>query len=118
MKGDDIAERLLDFAVEVLLVVGGLPRSLEAKHIARQLTRSGTAGGAHYEEARGAESRADFAHKVLLAAKEVGESGYWLRLIERARFSRRPTLGRAISEGGELVANLKASARTARKRAS
>ena len=100
MKGDDIADRLLDFAVEVLLVVGGLPKSLEAKHIARQLTRSGTAGGAHYEEARGAESRADFAHKVLLAAKEVGESGYWLRLIERARHSRRPTLRRAISEGG------------------
>ncbi len=118
MKGDDIAERLLDFASEVLLVVGGLPKSLEAKHIARQLTRSGTAGGAHYEEARRAESRADFAHKVLLAAKEVGESAYWLRLIERACFSRRPTLGQAIKEAGEHVAILKASARTARKRAS
>ncbi len=47
---------------------------------------------------------------------EVGES--WLRLIERARFSRRPTLAQAISEAGELVAILKASARTARKRAS
>ena len=118
MKGDDIAERLLDFATETLLVVGGLPKSLEAKHVARQLTRSGTAGGAHYAEARGAESRADFAHKVLLAAKEVGESVCWLTLIERARFSRRPTLRQAIGEGGELVAILKASARTARKRAS
>ena len=117
MKGDDIAERLLDFATEVLLVVGGLPKTLEARHVARQLTRSGTAGGAHYEEARGAESRADFAHKVLLAAKEVGESVYWLRLIGRARLSRRATLGQAIREGQELVAILKASARTARKRA-
>ena len=27
MKGDDIAERLLDFAAEVLLVVGTLPKS-------------------------------------------------------------------------------------------
>ena len=117
MKGDDIAERLLDFATEILLVVGGLPKKLEAEHIARQLTRAGTAGGAHYEEARGAESRADFAHKVLLAAKEVGESVYWLRLVRRANFSRRPTLDRAIAEGGELVAILKASARTARKRA-
>ena len=118
MKGDDIADRLLDFATEVLLVVAGLPKTPAAKHIARQLTRSGTAGGAHYEEARGAESRADFAHKVLLAAKEVGESAYWLRLIQRARLSRRPTLGRAIGESGELVAILKASARTARRRAS
>ncbi|MBL4844101.1 MAG: four helix bundle protein, partial [Planctomycetes bacterium] len=91
-KGDDIAERLLDFAAEILLVVGGLPKTIQGKHVARQLTRSGTAGGAHYAEARGAESRADFAHKVLLAAKEVAESVYWLRLIERARFSRRTTL--------------------------
>ena len=97
--------------------MGGLPKSLEAKHVAKQLTRSGTAGGAHYEEARGAESRADFAHKVLLAAKEVGESVYWLRLTKRARFSKRPTLPLAIGEGRELVAILKASARTARKRA-
>ena len=118
MKGDDIAERLLDFSTEILLIVGSLRNCLAAKHVARQLTRSGTAGGAHYEEARGAESRADFAHKILLAAKEVGESVYWLRLIERTRFSRRPTLGQAIAEGKELVAILKASARTARKRAS
>ena len=117
MKGDDIAERLLDFATEARLVVGGLPKSLEAKHVARQLARSGTAGGAHYEEARGAESRADFAHKALLAAKEVGESVYWLRLIVRARLSRRPSIGQAIGEGRELVAILRASARTARRRA-
>ncbi len=117
MKGDDIAERLLDFATEILLVVGSLPKTLEGKHIARQLVRAGTAGGAHYEEARGAESRVDFAHKILLGAKEVGESVFWLRLIERSRLSRRPTLGRAISEGGQLVAILKSSARTARMRA-
>ncbi len=49
---------------------------------------------------------------------DVAEPAYWLRLIERARFSRRPTLAQAISEAGELVAILKASARTARKRAS
>ncbi len=118
MRGDDIAERLLDFATETLLVVVGLPKSLEARHVARQLIRSGTAGGAHYEEARGAESRADFAHKALLAAKEVGESVYWLKLIGRARLSRRPTISHAIGEGRELVAILKASARTVRKRAS
>jgi len=117
MKGDDIAERLLDFASEVLLVVGGLPSSLAGRHIAKQLIRAGTAGGAHYEEARGAESRSDFAHKALLAAKEVGEAVYWLRLSERARFSKRPTLAQAIKEGQELVAILKASARTARQRA-
>ncbi len=116
MKGDDIAERLLALGSEVLLIVTGLPKSPAAKHVTRQLVRCGTAGGAHYEEARSAESRSDFAHKVLIAAKEVGESVYWLKLVERAGWSRRPGLATAIQEGRELVGILKASARTARKR--
>ena len=85
--------------------------------MARQLTRSATSGGANYEEARCAESRADFAHKVLVAAKEVGESVYWLRLTQRTRLSCSTDLGALIGEGRELVAILKASAKTARARA-
>ena len=83
MKGDDIAERLLELSVQVVRLVARLPKSPEGKHVARQLLRSGTSGGANYEEARAAESRADFAHKVLVAAKEVRESAYWLRLTQR-----------------------------------
>ncbi|MBI3722350.1 four helix bundle protein [bacterium] len=62
MKGDDIADRLLEFSAQVLLIVGELPANGAGKHVARQLTRAGTSGGANYEEARAAESRADFAH--------------------------------------------------------
>ena len=72
MKGDDIANRLLEFSAQVLRVVSELPNDAAAKHVARQLTRAGTSGGANYEEARGAESRADFAHKVLVAAARSG----------------------------------------------
>lgn len=114
-RGDDIADRLLRFSTEVLRVVGDLPRTQQGRHVGRQLVRSGTAGGAHYEEARGAESRMDFIHKVLIGAKEVGESVYWLRLIERSRLSQRDSLRDLIAEGVELVAILKASARTARQ---
>lgn len=117
MKGDDISERLLGFAASVLAVVGSLPKQAAATHLARQLIRSGTAGGANYEEARSAESRADFAHKVLIAAKEVGESLYWLRLVERAGLVRDERTASAIREGREIVAILHASARTARARA-
>ena len=56
MIGDDIANRLLEFAAEILRIVGALDSSATAKHVARQLTRAGTSGGANYEEARGAES--------------------------------------------------------------
>ncbi len=35
-------------------------------------------------EARGAESRADFVHKLQVALKEAKESQYWLALVVRA----------------------------------
>ena len=117
MIGDDIANRLLEFAAEILRIVGALDSSATAKHVARQLTRAGTSGGANYEEARGAESRADFAHKTLVAAKEVRESVYWLKLIQRTGLAQGgDRLVQAIDEGGQLVAILKASANTARAR--
>ena len=117
MKGADIAERLLDFSAQILALIAGLPPTAVGKHVGRQLLRAGTSGGANYEEARCAESRADFAHKVLVAAKELRESVYWLRLIERARLSRQAHLTALVTEGSELLAILKASARTARERA-
>ncbi len=117
MKGDDIAGRLLGFAVSVLRLVGDLPQTYVGKHVSRQLTRSSTAGGANYEEARCAESRADFAHKCNVAGKEVRESIYWLRVIGEAGLSRNPKLEFLVREGNELTAILKASAKTAKARA-
>ena len=114
MKGDDIAERLLEFSALVLRIVGDLPGDRRSRHVSQQLVRSGTSGGANYEEARSAESRADFAHKVLVAAKEVAEAVYWLKLLQRCGLTRGEGASRAVFEGRQLVAILKASARTAR----
>ena len=64
MKGDDISERLIEFAVRVLRLVDSLPKTLVGKHIGSQLARAATAAGANYEEGRGAESRADFIQQI------------------------------------------------------
>ena len=74
MKGDDIANRLLDLAIASLQLATRLEGTPAGKHIARQLIGCSTSTGANYEEARSAESPADFAHKVGIAAKEVGET--------------------------------------------
>jgi hypothetical protein len=68
-KGDDIAERLLDAVDEVRQLLAGLRVDAASKHVAKQLWRAATGGGANYEEARGAESRADFVHKVRVATQ-------------------------------------------------
>ncbi|MBI5491234.1 MAG: four helix bundle protein [Deltaproteobacteria bacterium] len=85
MKGDDIAERLETLAVRALGVAKALPKTLPGRHVAGQFLRCGTSGGANSEEARGAESKADFIHKLSIILKELRESRYWLRVIARAR---------------------------------
>src|SRR6266700_3010716 len=84
MKGENIATRLRVFAANTVRLCRTLPDDPAAKHIARQLVRAATGGGANYEEARGAESRADFIHKVGVANKEMREALYWLRLSREA----------------------------------
>jgi four helix bundle protein len=118
MKGDDLAERLLEFAVRVLRVVDALPKSTVGRNVGGQLARAGTAVGSHYEEARGAESRADFIHKLGIAWKELRESRYWLRLIQKAQLVKPELLEGLFQESNELNAVLMQSITTAKKNAS
>lgn len=53
--------------------------------IARQVLKSGTSIGANIREAQNAESKADFIHKVKIAAKEVDETEYWLELCKDSK---------------------------------
>lgn len=116
MKGENIATRLRVFAAGVIRLCRRLPDDAAAKHIARQLVRAATGGGANYEEARGAESRADFIHKVGVANKELRESLYWLRLTEEAALVVDGDLAALIREADELIAILTASIKTAKQR--
>ena len=50
--------------------------------VARQLLRSGTSIGANAMESQNAESKADFLHKMKIAAKEAEETQYWLWLCD------------------------------------
>ncbi len=52
--------------------------------VAQQLLKSGTSIGANINEAQHAESRADFIHKLKIAAKEAGETSYWLLLCNKS----------------------------------
>jgi len=52
--------------------------------IANQLLKSGTSIGANIREAQNSESRADFIHKMKIAAKEAEETDYWLLLCKAA----------------------------------
>jgi len=89
--GRNIADRLIDFAVGVIDLSEVLPSSFLGNHIGCQITRSATSAGANYEEARGAESKADFIHKLGVALKELKESRYWLKLISKTKICKTDT---------------------------
>jgi four helix bundle protein len=58
--------------------------SIKKYSISNQLLRSGTSIGANAMEAQNAESKADFIHKMKIAAKEADETQYWLALCDYA----------------------------------
>jgi four helix bundle protein len=82
---DELESRLIDFAVRIIRLSARLPRTAAGKHIAGQILRSGTSPAPNYGEARGAESRADFVHKLRVVLKELNETSIWLRIIERSQ---------------------------------
>jgi four helix bundle protein len=53
-------------------------------NMAKQYWRSGTCIGAMVRESQGAESKADFRHKMKIAYKEAEESEYWLLLCKHS----------------------------------
>lgn len=53
--------------------------------LANQVLKSGTSIGANVREAQNAESKADFIHKLKIAAKEADETIYWLELCMQAK---------------------------------
>jgi len=67
----------------MLSVAGSLPQESYGRMISDRLSRSGSSIGANTEEADGAVSRADKRKSFIVARKEVRETRYWLRLIDR-----------------------------------
>lgn len=83
-RGDDLSERVLDFAARIGKVVDALPDTRMGRHIAGQLVRCGTSPAPNYAEACGAESRKDFVHKLSICLKELRETHCWLQLIVKS----------------------------------
>jgi len=81
--GNIIVDLTFSFALDILNFSEKLEQDKKYV-IARQLQKSGTSIGANVKEAQNCESRADFIHKIKIAAKEAEETEYWLRLCEYA----------------------------------
>lgn len=113
MESKMLSERLLTYGSEIIRSVAGkLEKTAVGRHISLQIVRAATSAGANYEEACGAESRKDFIHKMQIVLKELRESVYWLKLINKSGLCN--TLDILMKEADELVRIFSSSVVTAK----
>jgi len=101
-KAVKLSERLLNYGVEIVKLTIKISKSAAGRMVANQLIRCGTSAGANYEEACGAQSRADFIHKLQIVLKEIRESLYWLRLIQKSAILNDTTTNKLIDETKQI----------------
>jgi four helix bundle protein len=112
-KSEALQNRLVTFASQIIFVSANLPKTPEATLICKQVLRSGTAVAANYAEARAAESRADFIHKLRVVLKELNETAVWLEMIVATSLISREKVSATVAENKELSRIITASIRTA-----
>ncbi|WP_026714720.1 four helix bundle protein [Flavobacterium daejeonense] len=111
-KENIIVSKTIDFALEIISFCELLEQNRKFV-IANQLLKSGTSIGANVHEAQNAESRADFIHKIKIAAKEIEETKYWLLLCEKSlNYPFEPILKSKINEIGLIVYKIISSSKS------
>jgi four helix bundle protein len=113
-KANDLERRLVSFAVAIVRLSSKLPRTPQGRHMCGQILRSGTAAAANYGDARGAESRADFIHKLKVVFKELNETTIWLEVIVQSGQVSDEAIVAILTENRELCRIIAASIKTAR----
>jgi four helix bundle protein len=113
-KAEEIHQRLVNFGARTTSVARALPKNNEGRYISQQLTRSGLAAAPNYAEARAAESRADFIHKLRIVLKELNETESWLEQIVAIGLFPRDKMTAIMRENQELRWIIAASIKTAR----
>lgn len=83
IENNPLLKLSFDFSILILEYCDSLDQ-LKKYAISSQLIRSGTSIGANAMEAQNADSKADFIHKIKIAAKQADETQYWITLREFA----------------------------------
>ncbi len=83
-KSDDILERMIDFAVQIIKLCSALPRTPIGNHLASQLLRCGTSPAPDYAKAQETESPDELFHQLGMVLKDLNELAIWLEISKRS----------------------------------
>lgn len=98
----EFLERVESFCDRVLDLTDALERQRRPKRIVDQVSAAGTSVGANLFEASQAMSKPDFCRCCAIAAKELSETMFWLRLVARREWVKPKLLDNLEAECLEL----------------
>jgi four helix bundle protein len=85
-KDNIIQQKSFDFALKIVEAYKVLAHQKKEFVMSKQLLKAGTSVGANVEEAIGAQSKADFIHKLSISYKEARETNFWLKLLNKSSY--------------------------------
>ena len=102
-KPDDLDERTLKFASDVVTFTGSLSRTPANSVFTHQVIRSAPSIGATYIEASEPLGKKDFGLRMRICRKEAKETVYWLSLIQAGNGVAAETKKALVCEATELM---------------
>ena len=108
--------QLRDESIEFAIAVSDVCDDIKGLSVyVNQILRSSSSIGANIHEARYAQSRSDFIHKLEIALKESSETEYWLELIYRKQKIDEDTYKKLKNDCGVIRRKLVSSITTAKQ---
>lgn len=114
MKPEELKRRTKYFALRIIRVFKGLPRTDEARVLGKQLLRSGTSVAANYRAVCRARSKSEFIAKLRIVVEEIDETVLWLELLIESEILPATRLDDLLQEANELLAIFTTSQLTAK----
>lgn len=102
VERNNLCERLLKFAVDVILYLRTIKNSIETIDMKRQLVKASTSSGANYEESQGSPTKPDAKTKIGISLKEMRESNYFLRIFNKLELGDMNKNEYLVKESSEL----------------
>ena len=115
-NGNPVVDKSKAFAIRIVKMYKYLTEKRSEYVMSKQVLRCGTSIGANVREAIYAQTRADFLSKMYIAFKEVGETAYWLEILEDTEYLT-PAQAKSIrADCAELTRILSSITKTTRKK--
>ena len=116
-QSEELKERTLRFAIDVLRLIDTFPRTIAADAVGRQLAKSAPSIAANYRGTCNTRSRKEFIAKLGVVVDESDESNLWLTISSRMQFADPTKARRFRQEAMEVRAIFGKSLGTARANA-